>query len=46
MDPLVKDKLDAVLEVASDIPMKWIGNTVHTGWTFDPDDFIRRVNEA
>ena len=46
MDPLVKDKLDAVLAVASDIPMKWIGDAVHHGWMFDPDDFIRRVNEA
>jgi hypothetical protein len=46
MDPLVRDKLDAVLSVASDIPMKWIGATVHEGWTFDPDDFLRRVREA
>jgi hypothetical protein len=46
MDPLIKDKLDAVLVAASEIPMIWIGNTVHHGWTFDPDEFIRRVREA
>ena len=46
MEPLVRDKLDAVLAAASEIPMKWIGTTVHEGWTFDPDDFVRRVREA
>jgi hypothetical protein len=46
MDPLMKDKLDAVLAVASEVPMKWIGGTVHHGWPFDPDDFVRRVHEA
>ena len=30
----------------SEIPMEWIGATVHYGWTFDPDDFVRRVREA
>jgi hypothetical protein len=46
MDPLIKDKLDAVLATASEIPMEWIGTTVHHGWTFDPEDFVRRVREA
>jgi hypothetical protein len=46
MDPLIQDKLDAVLAAASEIPMKWIGGAVREGWPFDPDDFIRRVREA
>ena len=46
MEPLIQEKLDAVLKAASEIPMTWIGATVHHGWTFDPDDFVRRVREA
>lgn len=46
MEPLIQDKLEGVLKAASEIPMKWIGATVHHGWTFDPDDFVRRVREA
>lgn len=46
MEPLIQDKLDAVLKAASEIPMVWIGATVYHGWTFDPDDFLRRVREA
>ena len=46
MEPLIQDKLDAVLKAASEFPMKWIGATVHHGWTFDPDDFVRRVRDA
>ena len=46
MEPLIQEKLDAVLKAASEIPMKWINATVHHGWTFDPDDFVRRVREA
>jgi len=46
MEPLIQEKLDAVLKAASEIPMEWIGATVHHGWTFDPDDFVRRVREA
>lgn len=46
MEPLIQEKLDGVLKAASEIPMKWIGATVHHGWTFDPDDFLRRVREA
>ena len=46
MDPLMKDKLDAVLAAASEIPMEWIGGGVRQGWPFDPDDFVRRVREA
>ena len=43
MDPPVRDKLDAVLIAASEIPMKWIGEAVHDGWAFDPEDFVRRM---
>jgi hypothetical protein len=46
MDPLMKDKLDTVLMAASEIPMEWIGGVVRDGWPFNPDDFVRRVNEA
>jgi hypothetical protein len=46
MDPLMRDKLDAVLAAASEIPMEWIGGGVRKGWPFDPDDFVRRVREA
>jgi hypothetical protein len=46
MEPLVRDKMDAVITAASEIPMEWIGTTVHEGWTFDPNDFVRRVREA
>jgi hypothetical protein len=46
MEPLIQEKLDAVLKTASEIPMEWIGATVHHGWTFDPDDFVHRVREA
>jgi hypothetical protein len=46
MEPLIQDKLDAVLHTAATIRMEWIGREVHKGWTFDPDDFIRRVREA
>ena len=31
MEPLIKDKLDAVLHTAATIPMKWIGMGVHKG---------------
>jgi hypothetical protein len=44
--PLIKDKLDAVLEAASDIPMEWIGRGVRHGLPFDADDFVRRVREV
>jgi len=43
---LIHYKWDAVLHTAETIPMKWIGLGVTSGWSFDPDDFIRRVNEA
>jgi len=46
MKPLIQDKLDAVFQAAAQIPMEWIGMGVHKGWTFDPDDFIRRVCEV
>ena len=47
MEPLnPRQELDAVLKAASEIPMEWIGTTVHHGWTFDPNDFVRRVLEA
>jgi hypothetical protein len=46
MRPLIQDRRDAVLHTAATIPMKWIGLGVTSGWMFDPDDFIRRVNEA
>jgi hypothetical protein len=46
MEPLIQDKRDAVLQTAATIPMKWIGLGVTSGWMFNPDDFIRRVNEA
>jgi hypothetical protein len=46
MEPLIQEKLDEVLKAASEIPMKWIGATVHHGWTLDPDHFLRRVREA
>lgn len=46
MDPLIADKLDAVLAVASEIPMEWIGEGGRSGLPFDPDDFVRRVREA
>ena len=46
MEPLIQEKLEAVLKAAAEIPMEWIGLTVHHGWTFDPEDFVRRVREA
>jgi hypothetical protein len=46
LDPLIQDKLDAVCTTAAQIPMRWAGATVHHGWTFDPNDFLRRVREA
>jgi hypothetical protein len=46
IEPLIQDKLDAVLKAASEIPMVWIGATVYHGWTFDPEDFVRRVREG
>jgi hypothetical protein len=46
MERLIQGKLDAVLRAASEIPMEWIGATVHHGLTFDLDDFVRRVREA
>jgi hypothetical protein len=46
MDPLMQDKLDAVLATASEIPMEWIGGGVREGWPFDPHDFVRRVREG
>ena|ERR1700680_3993264 len=46
MEPLIQEKLEAVLKTAAEIPMEWNGATVHHGWTFDPDDFVRRVRGA
>jgi hypothetical protein len=46
LDPLIQDKLDAVCTIAAQIPMQWAGATVNHRWTFDPDDFLRRVREA
>lgn len=46
MEPLIEEKLDAVLRTAATIPMEWIGREVHKGFPFDADDFIRRVSEA
>jgi len=46
LDPLIQDKLDAVCTTAAQISMRWIGISVHHGWSFDPDDFLRRVREA
>lgn len=47
MEPLIKDKLDAVLHTAATIPIEWIGvDVVRKGLPFDADDFIRRVREA
>ncbi len=45
--PELQDKLDAVFRAAAEIPMEWIGvGIVQHGWTFDPNDFMRRVREA
>jgi hypothetical protein len=47
MDPLIADKLDAVLLAAAEIPMEWLGVGIeHQGPPFDMDDFLRRVREA
>ena len=47
MEPLIQDKLDTVFQAAAQIPMEWIGvGIVPHGWAFDPDEFIRRANEA
>ena len=47
MEPLLRDKSDAVFRAAAEIPMEWIGvGIVHHGWVFDLDDFVRPVNEA
>ena len=47
MDPLIQDKLDAVLRTAATIPMEWMGvGVVRQGFPFDADEFIRRVSEA
>ena len=46
MNPLIQDRLDAVLRTAAQVPMEWIGQGVRKGWPFDPDDFVRRVREA
>lgn len=46
MEPLPKDKFDAVLQTVATIPMEWVGVGVHHGWAFDPSDFIRQVTEA
>jgi hypothetical protein len=46
MDPLIKDKLDAVIEAASDIPMEWVGRGFREGLPFNADEFVRRVRDA
>ena len=47
MEPLIADKLDAVLLAASEIPMEWLGVGIERhGLPFDVDDFLRRVREA
>jgi hypothetical protein len=47
MDPLLQDKLDAVLRIAAEIKMEWIGvGIVRHGLPFDAEDFVRRVREA
>jgi hypothetical protein len=43
MEPLLKDKFDAVFRAVAEIPMEWIGTDVRHGLPFDRDDFIRRV---
>jgi hypothetical protein len=47
MEPLVKDKLDAVLVAIAEIPMEWIGVGIHReGLPFNFEDLMRRVREA
>ena len=47
LGPLLQDKLDAVCTTAAQFPMKWIGiGVAHHGWSFDADEFLRRVREA
>jgi hypothetical protein len=47
MDPLLQNKPEAVFKATAEIPLEWLGlGIVRGGLPFDPDDFLRRVNEA
>jgi hypothetical protein len=48
-EPWTKDGelADSVFRAAAQVPMEWMAvGVVRRGLPFDPDDFIRRVNEA
>ena len=46
LDPLIQDKLDAVLLAIAHIPMEWISAGGRKSLPFNFDDFMSRVNEA
>jgi hypothetical protein len=47
MEPLIKDKLDAVLLAIAGIPMEWTGVGIpRDGLPFNFEDFMRRVREV
>lgn len=47
MDPLLREKPEAVFRAAAEIPMEWMAvGTPRRGLPFDPDEFVRRVREA
>jgi hypothetical protein len=47
VNPLIQDKLEAVVQTAATIPMEWMGSgIVRRGFPFDAHEFLRRVRES